>query len=78
LELVLNARRKNVFYWAIIMLGAFALYAGWREFWFLTDDAYIAFRYASNALLDNGYVWNAEPFRPVEGYTSFLYVVTLE
>lgn len=55
-----------------------ALYFGWRLFWFLTDDAFIAFRYISNSHLGYGYVWNAPPFRPVEGYTSFLWVVLLD
>ncbi len=53
-------------------------YAGWRLFWFLTDDAFIAFRYASNSVLGYGLVWNPPPFRPVEGYTSFLWVRLLE
>src|SRR5712691_3653354 len=55
-----------------------AVYVGWRLFWFLTDDAFIAFRYVSNSQLGYGYVWNAAPFRPVEGYTSFLWVVLLD
>lgn len=55
-----------------------AVYAGWRVFWFLTDDAFIAFRYVSNSHFGYGYVWNAPPFRPVEGYTSFLWVVLLD
>ncbi len=65
---------------AILLLCAAALIAGigWKLFWFLTDDAYISFRYISNAHLGYGYVWNAPPFRPVEGYTSFLWVVLLD
>ncbi|MDW8218054.1 MAG: hypothetical protein RML57_10720 [Acidobacteriota bacterium] len=54
-----------------------ALWFGWRAFWFLTDDAYIAFRYVSNHQLGYGLVWNPPPFRPVEGYTSFLWVMVL-
>src|SRR5262249_31325608 len=50
----------------------------WRLLWFLTDDAYIAFRYVSNSRLGFGYVWNAPPFKPVEGYTSFLWVVLMD
>jgi arabinofuranosyltransferase len=53
-------------------------YYGWRLFWFLTDDAYIAFRYVRNSTLGYGYVWNPPPFLPVEGYTSFLWVVLLD
>jgi arabinofuranosyltransferase len=57
---------------------ALALFWGWHVFWFLTDDAYIAFRYVSNSIFGYGYVWNPAPFRPVEGYTSFLWVVLLD
>lgn len=58
--------------------GCLALFGGWRLFWFLTDDAFIAFRYVSNAHLGHGYVWNAPPFLPVEGYTSFLWTFLLD
>jgi arabinofuranosyltransferase len=51
---------------------------GWRVFAFLTDDAYIAFRTVHNHMAGHGWVWNPPPFRPVEGYTSFLWVVLLE
>jgi arabinofuranosyltransferase len=62
----------------ISMATMVAVYFGWRLFWFLTDDAFIAFRYISNSHLGYGYVWNGPPFRPVEGYTSFLWVVLLD
>lgn len=62
----------------ITLIAIIGLYFGWREFWFLTDDAFISFRYVSNAVLGYGYVWNAEPFRAVEGYTSFLHLLILE
>ncbi len=75
--LSLNLSQRSVA--SIITLLALAgLYFGWREFWFLTDDAFIAFRYVSNSVLGHGYVWNAEPFRAVEGYTSFLHLLILE
>jgi arabinofuranosyltransferase len=61
----------------LVMLAAAGLLAGWDLFYFLTDDAYIAFRYASNAVMGRGLVWNPAPFLPVEGYTSFLWVVLL-
>ena len=51
--------------------------AGYRELYFLTDDAYISFRYAANALAGHGLVWNPAPFLPVEGYTNFAWVVLL-
>ena len=41
------------------------------------DDAFIAFRYVSNLHDGHGLVWNRAPFQPVEGYTSFLWVVLL-
>jgi arabinofuranosyltransferase len=62
----------------IVLAAAVGLYLGWRLFWFLTDDAYILYRYVSNSMLGYGYTWNAPPFRPVEGYTSFLWVVILD
>ncbi|UCG61884.1 MAG: hypothetical protein JSV52_00925, partial [Candidatus Zixiibacteriota bacterium] len=62
----------------LLLLAGIGLYIGWRKFWFLTDDAFIAFRYVSNSILGHGYTWNAPPFRPVEGYTSFLWVILLE
>lgn len=63
-----------------ILLGVslILLIAGWRLFWFLTDDAYISFRYVSNSLMGYGYVWNFPPFRPVEGYTNFLWILLLD
>ncbi|MEY2528564.1 MAG: arabinofuranosyltransferase [Verrucomicrobiota bacterium] len=73
------ATRKEKIALAVISVAvAIAVYYGWRLFWFLTDDAFIAFRYISNGHLGYGYVWNAPPFRPVEGYTSFLWVVLLD
>jgi arabinofuranosyltransferase len=62
----------------IAVLSGLALFAGWWAFWFLTDDAYIAFRYIGNSVDGYGYVWNPPPFLPVEGYTSFLWVVLLD
>jgi arabinofuranosyltransferase len=59
-------------------LVATVVVAGWRLFWFLTDDAFIAFRYARNSMEGLGWVWNPPPFQPVEGYTSFLWLVVLE
>ncbi len=62
---------------ALSLAAAVAVYVGWKVFYYLCDDAYIAFRYVSNHQLGFGYVWNAPPFRPVEGYTSFLWIVVL-
>lgn len=43
----------------------------------ICDDAYITFRYVSNAHDGHGLVWNPPPFEPVEGYTSWLWAVLL-
>ena len=71
------SRTERVAQIALSLGAAVALYAGWRVFSYLCDDAYIAFRYVSNHQLGFGYVWNPPPFRPVEGYTSFLWIVVL-
>ena len=63
---------------ALCLAATVVLILGWREFWFQCDDAYIAFRYVSNRHQGWGYTWNPPPFRPVEGYTSFLWVVLLD
>ena len=73
------ANRKSKIALVVISIATVvAVYLGWRLFWFFTDDAFIAFRYISNRHLGYGYVWNAPPFRPVEGYTSFLWVALLD
>jgi arabinofuranosyltransferase len=64
--------------WLAAALVLVLLIAGWNAFWFLTDDAFIEFRYAANAAAGRGYTWNPPPFHPVEGYTSFLWIVLLE
>lgn len=46
-----------------------------RQYAFLCDDAYISFRYAQNALLGRGLVFN--PGERVEGYSNFLWVLQL-
>ncbi|MBT9558679.1 MAG: hypothetical protein IV100_21795 [Myxococcales bacterium] len=64
--------------WVLLAVALTATVVGWRLFWFLTDDAFIAFRYVSNSQLGHGYVWNAPPFAPVEGYSSFAFVALLD
>ena len=43
--------------------------------WFLTDDAFISFRYTRNLLEGHGLVFN--PGERVEGYTNFLWILEL-
>src|SRR5438034_7059979 len=45
-------------------------------YWFLTDDAFISFRYARNLRQGHGLVFDPGLDR-VEGYTNFLWVVLL-
>jgi arabinofuranosyltransferase len=70
--------RLHVVRLVIACVALACVFAGWRTMWFLTDDAYIEFRYVANAVAGDGFVWNPPPFRPVEGYTSFLWVFLLK
>jgi arabinofuranosyltransferase len=54
-----------------VLLVAHSLY-----YWFLTDDAYISFRYARNLAEGQGLVFNPG-FERVEGYTNLLWVLVL-
>jgi len=60
-----------------VVLGVI-LYLGWREFYFLTDDAFITFRYIDHHRRGWGYTWNPPPFQVVEGYSNFLWMILLE
>jgi len=46
-----------------------------RRFWFVTDDAYISFRYARNLLRGLGPCFNPADRPPVEGYSNFLWML---
>jgi hypothetical protein len=74
----MKANRTKILLVAIFLAAGVLLFFGWKLFWFLTDDALIAFRYVSNSISGYGYVWNPPPFKPVEGYTSFLWVLLLD
>lgn len=58
----------------VLSLGALLLHAG--VYWFLTDDAFISFRYARNLSHGFGLVFNPG-FERVEGYSNFLWVLLL-
>jgi arabinofuranosyltransferase len=62
---------------ALLLALAAAAVFGASRLAFLCDDAFITFRYVSNAMDGHGLVWNAPPFRPVEGYTGFLWAMLL-
>lgn len=73
-----NSSARTVAAHIVLAVGlVVTVWYGWRALLFLTDDAFIAFRYVSNAMAGRGLVWNPEPFLPVEGYTSFLWVALL-
>jgi arabinofuranosyltransferase len=46
-----------------------------RHFWFVTDDAFISFRYAQNLVRGHGLRFNLAEHVPVEGYSNFLWVL---
>lgn len=46
-----------------------------HRFWFVTDDAFISFRYARNWAGGLGLRYNAGEDPPVEGFSNFLWVV---
>jgi arabinofuranosyltransferase len=71
-------RRRAAWFLASVTIAGVATFLGWRLMWFLTDDAFIHFRYVANSVAGHGYVFNPPPFAPVEGYTSFLWVVLLD
>ncbi len=62
--------------WLALAALAGAMVFGADAMAFLCDDAFIHFRYAANAHDGHGLVWNAAPWKPVEGY-GFLWVMIL-
>ena len=50
-----------------------AFFANAHRYRFLSDDAFISFRYSRHWVEGLGLVWN--PGEAVEGYTNFLWVV---
>ena len=72
-------RSKRDFLRAFILAAALCVVFGIADalFYFQANDAFVYFRYVSNALKGWGYVWNPPPFAPVDGYTGFLWLVLL-
>lgn len=61
---------------AVLALATAALFAfNVERYFFLGDDAFISFRYATHLAAGQGLVWN--PGEYVEGYTNFLWVLLL-
>ena len=67
-------RRGRVIY---LLAAPWLLLLAWLTSvaWFLTDDAFISFRYVRNLLEGHGLVFN--PGEYVEGYTNFLWILEL-
>ena len=56
-------KARSQYWWSILcVVAALIVIAGWAELRFVCDDAYIAFRYVSNARDGHGLVWNRAPF----------------
>ncbi|MCB9876797.1 MAG: hypothetical protein H6835_04255 [Planctomycetes bacterium] len=61
----------------LLLLLCVGMVCGAQALSFLCDDAFITFRYVSNARDGAGLVWNPAPFAPVEGCSSFLWASLL-
>lgn len=72
-----TGRRWHPGWIAFALLVLVLTWLGYREFWFLCDDAFITFRYVEQARAGHGLVWNPGPFLPVEGYTCFVWALLL-
>jgi len=60
----------------LLLTGVLAVYTLWvRRFWFVTDDAFITFRYARNLARGLGPRFNLGVDPPVEGYSNFLWML---
>jgi hypothetical protein len=66
---------KNPRIYLLIITIAFVLHS--LHFNFTCDDAFISFRYARNFINGHGLVWNIGEQPPVEGYTNFLWIITI-
>lgn len=57
---------------AAVLAGFFIV-----RFWFVTDDAFISFRYAHNLAAGDGLRYNLGVSPPVEGFSNFLWTLLL-
>jgi hypothetical protein len=64
------------FFVSLIFISLILFFRNQYLYTTIVDDAYIFFRYTENLVAGFGFVWNAGE-NPVEGYTSFLYLVFL-
>lgn len=66
-----TATRRDALAFSVVAAVYLALV---RRFWFLTDDAYISFRYMRNWAEGHGLRYNLGEHVPAEGYSNFLLV----
>ncbi len=55
----------------------FVFYIAGSSYSFTANDAFVSFRYVSNAVAGFGYTYNLPPFEPVSGFSSFLWLILL-
>ena len=79
-RVVRSSRAVGSLRWALLtfsgIVAVFAVFSAFHWDWTL-DDAYISYRFADNLSDGMGFRWNAADPRPVEGFTTFLWVVLL-
>src|SRR5688572_25046211 len=68
----MDAERRAA-WWRLLVVLSVPWLALTARSWFVTDDAYIAFRYARNWAAGRGLVYNLGE-TPVEGFSEFLWV----
>ena len=61
----------------LFFLLSVVFYIAGSRYAFTANDAFISFRYVSNAVKGWGFTFNPPPFEPVSGYTSFLWLIVL-
>ena len=61
----------------LFFLLSVVFYIAGSRYAFTANDAFVSFRYVSNAVKGWGFTFNPPPFEPVSGYTSFLWLVVL-
>jgi len=77
IEAIAPPSRRRLVRTAWVVLLAAAVVLGGNALAFLCDDSFIHFRYAANARDGHGLVWNPPPWRPIDGYSSFLWSVSV-
>ncbi|MCL5270194.1 MAG: hypothetical protein M1457_06525 [bacterium] len=72
------ARKPAGWIWWVLLAVPVALQGVFASrFAWITDQAFIVFRYAGHLLEGRGLVWNVGERPPVEGFTSLLYVLMM-